>query len=62
MRNSFKEVIYAIIKNLVELDVKTLTELHCDSFETGNNILHYSVIHDRFVAVYRICEAIFRKE
>lgn len=54
MRNSFKEVIYAIFKNLVMLDLNSVRRVHCDKYDTGNNILHYSVIYDRFVAAFHI--------
>jgi hypothetical protein len=62
MRNSFKEIIYSIVKNLVELDVQAIVGVNWDHFDTQNNILHYAIAYDRFVAVFRICEAVFRQE
>jgi len=62
MRNSFKEVIYALVKGLVQLDVEKVTKFHCDKFATQNNILHYATTYDRFVAVYQICESVFQQE
>ena len=62
MRNSFKEIIYMIIKDLVKLDTDVILNLHWDNHDSKNTILHYAWQYDRFVAVFRIWESVFRQE
>ena len=62
MRNSFKEIIYMIIKDLIKLDTYQVLSLHWDNHDSKNTILHYACQYDRFVAVFRICESVFRQE